>query len=324
MHIEGLLNIVPHKGLGNARDYYQQLFEEICSKLLLEFTLCVGKNDEYRVLEVEAYLYDEETHTDPYPHNHPKQRIPGRWYFHRIGMSSGFRGGSRKGMDVTLGDGRMACKGGILIRAIQNKKTGVVIDGPCLLVDTILKHLKVNSITALVDTFFTVSNGNAGDQRSGFWLRHDPPDVDPIIARKRPKTDDRSTYATVVYRSVRIGLGIKGKQDYLHRLGYIGRLYRFVIYPHLLNKGKLWLALELIENSSLSVAEIATTLNTKQSIIEGYQDAFLEGKQYAESTLKQCTRTKDMATGNSAWKCKVLGAIRWWEEQNRKGIHVSL
>jgi hypothetical protein len=318
MRIEKLLHIVPHEGSGNARAYYQQLFENICSKLLLEFTLCVGETDRYRLLEVEAYLYDEETHTDPYPHNHPQQRIPGRWYFHRVGMSYGFRGGSRKGLDVTMGDGRMACKGGLLIRAIQNKTTGAVIDGPCLLVDAILKHLKVSSIQDLVDKFFKHSNGNAGDEKSGFWLKHEPPDLDPTIVRKRPNMD-RSACATVVYRSIRIGLGIKGKDDYIHRLSYIGRPYRFVIYPHLLNKGKLWLALELIENSSFSANEIASTLNMKQSIVEAYQASLWEGKQRAESVLKTCTRTKDMVSGNADWKCKALGAIRWWEEQTDQG-----
>jgi hypothetical protein len=322
MHIDKLLHIVPHDGAGNARSYYQQLFEDLCSKLLLEFTLCVGDTTQYRLLEVEAYLYDEETHTDPFTHNHPQQRIPGTWYFHRVGMSSGFRGGSRKGLDVTIGDGRMACKGGLLIRAIQDKKTGAVIDGPCLLVDAILKHLKVTSIRDLVETCFKTSNGKAGDETSGFWLKHEPPELDPTIVRKRPNMD-RSAGATVVYRSVRIGLGIKGKEDYVHRLNYIARPYRFVIYPHLLTKGKLWLALELIENSSLSANEIATTLNMKQTVVEAYQASFSEGRQNAKSVLKTCTRTQDTVSGNADWKCKALGAIRWWEEKNEQGKDVS-
>ncbi|KAI9282839.1 hypothetical protein BC943DRAFT_362369 [Umbelopsis sp. AD052] len=320
MHIEKLLHIAPYEGSGNVKTYYQQLFEGICSKLLLEFTLCVGKTDQYRLLEVEAYLYDEETYTDPYTHNHPRQRVPGRWHFHCVGMSSGFRGGSRKGLDVNIGDGRMACKGGVLIRAIQHMKTGAVIDGPCLLVDAILRHLKVTSIQNLVDTYFQHSNGNAGDEKSGFWLTHEPPELDTALLRKRPNIDPS---ATVVYRSIRIGLGIKGKNDYMHRLNYIGRPYRFVIYPHLLNKGKLWLALELIENSSFSTSEIATTLNMKKSIVDAYQASFLDGKKHAESVLKTCTRTKDMVSGNADWKCKALGAIRWWEEQTEQGKDVT-
>jgi hypothetical protein len=316
MHIEELLRITTCKDAKDSSTYYQQSFEDICSKLLSEFTLCVGDTDRYRLLEVEAYLYDEDTHQDPYPHNHPKQRIPGRWYFHHVGMSAGFRGGSRKGLDVTIGDGRMACKGGLLIRAMQNVTSGTIIDGPCLLVDAILNGLKVKSINELVDTYFNHSEGAAGDQTSGFWLKHNPPTSSPI-ARKRPKTDDDACVATV-YRSIRIGLVVKGKYDYLHRLDYVGRLYRFVVHPHLLRKGKIWLALELIGNSSLSTAEIATVLNVKQSIIQNYQDAFLEGRSQAMSVLKTCIRTRDMASGSSDWKCKALGALRWWEEQDSR------
>lgn len=316
MQIEDLVRITPCKEAKESRAYYQQQFEAICSKLLTEFTLCVGESDRYRLLEVESYLYDQHSHPDPYPHNHPKQRIPGQWYFHHVGMSAGLRGGTRKGLDVTMGDGSMACKGGILIRAMQNTASGTVIDGPSLVVDAILRGLEATSLTDLVNTYFKESQGNAADTRSGFWLKHQP-NSQTAIDRKRPNPDTECCTATV-YRSVRIGLGFKGKDDYLLRLEYVGRLYRFVIHPQLLSKGKLWLALELIENSSLSIAEIATVLSVKQSVIQSYKKAFSEGRGHAKSVLKTCIQTTDMASGNSDWKCQALGALRWWEEQDNE------
>ncbi|KAJ2958622.1 hypothetical protein NQZ79_g5798 [Umbelopsis isabellina] len=318
MKVEDLVRIKACNSTKCSRSYYQQQFEVICSKLLSEFVLCIGESDQYRLLEVEAYLYEDEFHKDPFTHNHPKQRVPGRWFFHHVGMSAGFRGGTRKGMDITMGDCRNECKGGFLIRAIQHITSGTVIDGPCLLVDNILKTLKMNNLKDLVNTYFNESKGTAGDKSSGFWLEHRPSPVSEL--GKKRKVDHQTPQ---IYRSIRIGLGMKAKQDYLNRLDFVGRPYRFVIQPHLLQKGKLWLALELLENSALSIDEIAEVLNMKPSVIEEYQNAFLEGKTHPKSILKSCIQSKDMASGNSEWKCKALGAIRFWEQQDDDNKKIS-
>ncbi|CAM0135854.1 hypothetical protein VKS41_001708 [Umbelopsis sp. WA50703] len=317
MKVEELVRIRACNSSKCSRSYYQRQFEIICSKLLLEFVLCIGESDQYRLLEVEAYLYEDEFHNDPFTHNHPKQRVPGRWFFHHVGMSAGFRGGTRKGMDITMGDGRNECKGGFLIRAVQHIASGTVIDGPCLLVDNILKILKMNNIKDLVNTFFNQSKGTADDKSSGFWLEHHPPPASESGTKRKLDYQEPQ-----VYRSIRIGLGLKAKHDHLHRLDYVGRPYRFVIKPHLLQKGKLWLALELIENSSLNTSEIADVLNMKSSVIEGYQAAFLDGKTHPKPTLKSCIQSKDMASGNSEWKCKALGATRWWEQQDENNKNI--
>ncbi|KAL0573654.1 hypothetical protein V5O48_008300 [Marasmius crinis-equi] len=172
-------------------------FETIASKLLSgSFHLVVRRKTEtqvsevhYELLEIEFYLWKSGCHEDPFTHGSEEQRISGRWYFHRAPKksedasrsltSSGYRGGTRKGLDLTLGcappaapsrsatirsrffgdteiTGSSDCpgsskptpvasgvdlRGGILLRSMR--RLGVdekVISGPSLLVDEILKQ----------------------------------------------------------------------------------------------------------------------------------------------------------------------------------------
>ncbi|KAI0089672.1 hypothetical protein BDY19DRAFT_993243 [Irpex rosettiformis] len=73
----------------------------------------------YKLLEVEFYLWKDGSHEDPFTHGSEQQKHSGRWYFHRAptkatGTSSsfgsrkataagGYRGGTRKGLDLTFG-----------------------------------------------------------------------------------------------------------------------------------------------------------------------------------------------------------------------------
>ncbi|TDL30081.1 hypothetical protein BD410DRAFT_710865 [Rickenella mellea] len=73
-----------------------------------------GEGERYDVLEVEFYLWIDGVHEDPYTHGSEEQRVAGRWYFHRAPRrsndssrsktsASGYRGGTRKGLDLTIG-----------------------------------------------------------------------------------------------------------------------------------------------------------------------------------------------------------------------------
>jgi hypothetical protein len=84
-------------------------FTRIATRLLCESRLVAG-GEPHRLVEVEFY-YHAEGHPDPFTHRDPLQRECGRWYFHRTRRA--YRGGSFKGLDLTLGDGS-AC-GGVLI-----------------------------------------------------------------------------------------------------------------------------------------------------------------------------------------------------------------
>ncbi len=102
----------------------------------------------YEFAELEFYWHTKE-HPDPYVHCHPEQEQYAKWYFHRTttAATAGYKGGTFKGLDLTLG-----AKGaylGILIRSIYHPTTGM-ISGPCCVVDHILAAYGMDSITTLV------------------------------------------------------------------------------------------------------------------------------------------------------------------------------
>lgn len=110
--------------------------------LMNNYVLIVGTHY-VRIMECEYYGGD-----DPFTHGNEKQRERGTFYVHRTGelATSSYKGGSFKGMDLTIGDGIKGA--GILIRSIclissTPNGTGVpmtitygeTIEGPSLCVD---------------------------------------------------------------------------------------------------------------------------------------------------------------------------------------------
>ncbi|KAI0797396.1 hypothetical protein BC629DRAFT_1285897 [Irpex lacteus] len=157
-------------------------------------------NTEYELLEIEFYLWKADSHEDPFTHGSEEQRRSGRWYFHRAptkatGASSssgarsataagGYRGGTRKGLDLTFGSPSESSpavvssryfqapqsgtkpaqsevkvlsstsqdiRGGILLRTIRRISDEKVISGPSVLVDEILRASGASTIVELVN-----------------------------------------------------------------------------------------------------------------------------------------------------------------------------
>lgn len=114
-------------------------------EILLESDLMVnGKR--YRIREIEFYIRSP-SHNDEYTHGHPDQKTMDCWYFHRFKNGS-YRGGTYKGMDLTMGDEKTF--GGILIRSIEHIGSGTLIEGPCRVVNHILERYQVDGISDLV------------------------------------------------------------------------------------------------------------------------------------------------------------------------------
>jgi len=101
-------------------------FNEIANKLMNQTKLISGQNS-YRICEIEFYL-NSATHKDLYTHDNPDQATYGKWYFHKTSKGN-YRGGTFKGLDLTLGNNDKYC--GILIRSIYNLETKKMIGGPC-------------------------------------------------------------------------------------------------------------------------------------------------------------------------------------------------
>ncbi len=136
------------------------MYKTLVSGLMNESALMIaGKR--YRIAEVEIYHYEED-HADPYVHKHPDQLTTNKWYFHRASDSTvaKYRGGTYKGLDLTRGteganngdsdDGKGERYFGILIRSIYDCD-GTLIEGPCRVVDFILKQYKMGSIIELTN-----------------------------------------------------------------------------------------------------------------------------------------------------------------------------
>jgi len=105
-------------GLKNQKILFA-LKEMSIIEFLLNRALFQVKDVQFRILEIEIY-------DDDYCHRAPQQMKLNVFYFHP-------KGGTRKGLDFT-----MVKNGGVLIRSVQRVKTKEIIEGPSLVVDTVL------------------------------------------------------------------------------------------------------------------------------------------------------------------------------------------
>lgn len=183
-------------------------FTRIAKCLLCQSRLVVA-NQVHRIVEIECYYHSAE-HPDPFPHQHPSQRLPHRWHFHRVG--TGYRGGSFKGLDLSFGDGVNAA--GILLRSAECPD-GTLIDGPSLLVDHLLKRTGFRTVAELDRT---LSSMNAWDEQSPLHLIENP------------------AAEIAIHRSARVGLNPRtGSRE---ELLYLRKEYRFLTEPRRIRKGR--------------------------------------------------------------------------------------
>lgn len=111
-----------------AKDYLNKVFDEIASTLLRQTKIVTPKNHFY-FREIEFYFYDKDLHQDTYAHKNKRQLKFGEWYFHRFTDIEPFLNSNRNGVDLTFGNEQKGIYGGILIRKIQNAKTGDLVVG---------------------------------------------------------------------------------------------------------------------------------------------------------------------------------------------------
>ncbi|PIL37700.1 hypothetical protein GSI_01394 [Ganoderma sinense ZZ0214-1] len=163
----------------------QARFRKIATELLHNYRIEVKSKkgtDQLELLEIEFYLYKTGCHEDPFTHASPEQAQRGRWPPSRSleeGLPTtvthnGYRGGTRKGLDVTLGrappaltskffptpdppidEGSDIIRGGALFRSARRVSDGKVISGPSLLVDEVLRLSGAREIAELVSVNWT-------------------------------------------------------------------------------------------------------------------------------------------------------------------------
>ncbi|KAG8940357.1 hypothetical protein FRC04_005412 [Tulasnella sp. 424] len=255
----------------------QARFDEIAAALIHHSRLQVVNGDKitkYQVLEAEFYLRDSVRHWDPFTHGEEEQRLSGRWYvyfdtvlsmrlrgldfecpldryFHRVPrwgepktpstQLTGYRGGTRKGLDLTVG-GPMEppsspspstaneagdVRGGILLRTIKNEDNGKVTCGPSLLVDELLRAAGAQDINHLVQT-------KMQNDRHAFFTPTDPPGPKPalsFIPHEVAGSSTSSSFLPAIYTSPRIGLELSNAANSESRIQFVDRPYRYFILP---------------------------------------------------------------------------------------------
>lgn len=249
--LSALRGILDFSGVDSEEEISRR-FERISTALLQEFRLVVRRENvtdvEFEILEAEFYLQIGGCHEDPFTHGNEEQRVSGRWYFHRAPMfskdshrsltsTSQYRGGSRKGMDLTFGGPRILpsastssqerlLRGGILLRSVRKVNDGQVTSGPSLLVDKILSTSAASGIQELVDDKW-------GKNTSAFFSEGESPAtclfLKPVNPKKKPPT---------IYFSPRIGLDLSHPGTTGHgtvplhpRIQFLPRRYRFFVHP---------------------------------------------------------------------------------------------
>ncbi|MEN0058581.1 MAG: hypothetical protein AAGB31_07085, partial [Bdellovibrio sp.] len=192
----------------------------------------------------------------------PEQRQFGRWYFHQIKTKTGFafRGGSYKGVDLTLGDGKNSIS--VLIRSIECVKTGERVEGPSLVVDRILTEQKISSLRNL---------------NKGFSLQ---------VLR------DSSCPRRPIYTGPRVGLA-PSRVNEDPTLSYLFYPARFVTEAYRVRKGRVLLFLHQVLLQGFDQALKCMSMTPRQGM--KYLEAFQRGQgkkrnqcQYTNSPLPLC------------------------------------
>ncbi|KAH9854845.1 hypothetical protein C2E23DRAFT_774581 [Lenzites betulinus] len=259
-----LSELLDFSALNTIEEIYSR-FELLASELLYHYRIEVARGDAHELLElleIEFYLYKTGAHEDSFTHASAEQSELGRWYFHRpprrtndpmaqAGTPMGYRGGTRKGVDLTIGQPppsltsrffpapstpeQRVLRGGILLRSARRVSDGRVTTGPSLLVDELLRLSGASEIAELVGVHWD------GDIAA---LPPDPPPAPSTRAstmwlRRVEQGAGEGEAPPRIFTSPRIGLDIAhpsvAAPGLAHpRVAFLTAPYRFFVHPHLL------------------------------------------------------------------------------------------
>ncbi|TFK33296.1 hypothetical protein BDQ12DRAFT_691389 [Crucibulum laeve] len=299
-----LLRLLDFPTFDNQDDISHR-FDEIANSLLHSYHLVVNCGDaetKFEILELEFYLHMAGCHEDPFTHGSEEQKICGRWYFHRAPRRSedslrsatsltGYRGGSRKGLDLTIGrraplatttsqyfpsqssssqtseEKPSIFRGGILLRSIRRLGPDPkVISGPSLLVDQVLLLCKAASILELVEDTWS------GDTTAFHSTNGEDAPSAALTLQPRPAT---TAVPPTIYTSPRIGLDLShpgttpppehtADTTPLHpRIVFLPKLYRYFVHPkELTTKGRPQTFLAMLHSRLSSCPDIDRKLKS--------------------------------------------------------------
>ena len=245
-------------------------FDLIIDNLMNKHVLKAGVNN-YRLCELEVYI-NNTAHPDIFTHDSEEQSIPDIWYFHKRGGT--YKSGTYKGLDIThpIGDGF----GGILVRSIMNIKTEALIEGPCNVVNELLRACKQKNISDLVDVISSTLNCESC------------PVYDPNSPLHLAFCELNSRQ---IYTAPRVGLTLKG-DNREERSKYIMRDYRYSTFPKRVKKLRYGWVLSLYKNG-MPMAGIVNATGVGMRYVKKYVGKYNEAvknnteiKEYYGKSLK--------------------------------------
>ncbi|EFI27801.1 hypothetical protein CC1G_14724 [Coprinopsis cinerea okayama7 len=339
-----------------SQDEISARFDAISRALLHDYVLVVTRADgtttHLQVMEHEFYLQKATCHEDPFAHGSEEQRVLGQWYFHRaprysadsnrsLTSSDAYRGGTRKGLDLTFGrpagtkGEETLLRGGILLRSIRvlGSKSKVV-SGPSLLVDQILSFSGSSGIPDLVQTKW-------GGDISAFRERTAGGTSLCVVSRSLLNMPASSTKPPTIYTSPRIGLELSHpgttspKIKPLHsRIRFLTRKYRYFVSPHELiangrsqtfvgllfhftqnqnqkNKSNYASMDEALGRQSMKLlGDVCRTMGLKEGTAKKYLADFRAGREGGEEVLEGFVGPQGKgAAGSPASYLTMVGAV---------------
>lgn len=219
-------------------------------------------------------------------------------YFHRVPRyngkaASGYRSGSRKGLDLTIGtpdtpassdssSPPIPVRGGILLRSLRRVSDSFVVSGPSLLVDELLRCSGSPGISELV-TEKWLGELSAFRAPSSETSASIPAAL--FVGSKQTHTSSQ------IYKSPRIGIDLSNTSSSDRRMQYVCKLYRFYILPRLLTangRGQTFLGVydhcvDTLQVSKSSLAGKMASLTgiqpqTVDKYLKAYRDALASGE----------------------------------------------
>ena len=101
-------------------------FNQIAIAVLRQCKIVTPKNT-FNIREFEIYFYDEYLHPDPYADRDKRQLTFGEWNFQYFTDLETFLKSNENGIEITFGNEEKEIYGGLLLKTIENIKTGKLI-----------------------------------------------------------------------------------------------------------------------------------------------------------------------------------------------------
>ncbi|KZV91280.1 hypothetical protein EXIGLDRAFT_770075 [Exidia glandulosa HHB12029] len=323
LSLDSLLDVTSLSTHEELAQRFTTIAHELCNCTHLRLHTGSGSYLDYSIAEVEFYLM-KDGHHDPFCHGADAQKVLGHWYFHRAptraggpsaGTSSttsaagGYRGGTRKGLDLTFGGPvGSGAVGGILLRSIRRTSDDKLISGPSLLVDELLKQSSVTSVAALVASW---------DNLAAF---RNPDSTSSTSLSRYMELVSRSDAQLPVHKSPRIGLDLSHKSTVAsvtdERVTFVALPYRFFVRPDTLTaNGRMQTYVGLYEafatdpslkdNPQRVLAKVCGAMGLKTKSGEEYAASYRTG-------LKSANVKKFVGVKTSSPKAylEMVGALR--------------